>query len=89
MAENTSSNGPGFFGNLLLGAGAMAGVNHVTDGAVTSVVNNVATSAGNALSGSSIGASTAPWLAGPAAPFATAAWSLWNGSAEMKERGLI
>jgi len=57
------------------------------NGLVTSTAWNIATSINWVVTGTA--STTAPYLTGPLAPFATWAWSLWNWSEQYAERGVM
>lgn len=89
MSEN-SNNKRGFLGNALLGTAALAGTNYLTNGWVTDVMDNIATSASNVVSGawSALG-NTTPYFAWPLAPLATLWYSAYKWSQNYEKNGII
>lgn len=75
---------------LLWGAGLWvmeAASGGLGNGIVSSTAANVASSVNWALTGAA--GNVTPFFAGPLAPFATGVWSIWNGSGQYAERGII
>ena len=77
-SHGAHSDSTGTLGHAVKGGLALAATDYLSGGAVQNAAASVATNVNSAIAGGGI-ASATPYFTGPLAPFATGAWSLYNG----------